>query len=73
MENGKCNNCDSDQVYRSLNGIISGNKLVFVRHLSRITSRSDKMTYICTNCGYYKNYIVDKEILQKITGKWEKV
>ena len=73
MKNGKCNNCNSDQIFRSLNGIISGDKLVFVRHLSRVAPGTDKMTFICTKCGYYENYIVDTEILNKIPEKWEKV
>lgn len=73
MQNGKCLNCGSNQVFKSVNGIISGDKQVYVRHLSRFTPGSDKITYICTNCGYYANFIPDKSILNKITEKWEKV
>jgi predicted RNA-binding Zn-ribbon protein involved in translation (DUF1610 family) len=73
MKNGKCKNCGSEEIYRSVNGIISGDKQVYVRNLSVFSSGTNKMTYICANCGYYENYIQDTEILNKITRKWEKV
>lgn len=72
MKNGKCNNCGSAEIYRSVNGIISGDKQVFVRNLSILSSGTNRMTYICTSCGYYENYIEDAEILNKIARKWEK-
>ncbi len=73
MKNGICINCGSQEVFKSINGIISGDKHVFVRNLSKLTSRTNKMTYICTACGYYQNHIIDQDILNKVKAKWEKV
>ena len=73
MLNGQCPRCNSGAVYRRKNGIISGDKHIYVTGLGFSSSRSDKMTYVCTACGYYENYIIDKSICGKITAKWEKV
>lgn len=72
MSNGRCPRCDSSAVYKKRNGIISGDKHVFVRGLGFLTPRTDRMTYLCTDCGYYENHILDKDILQDVTQKWEK-
>lgn len=30
-------------------------------------------TYLCTDCGYFENYVTDNDWLQKIkAGRWEK-
>jgi len=30
-------------------------------------------TYLCTDCGYFENYVTDNDYLQKIKdGRWEK-
>ncbi len=73
MENGICKNCNSQNIYKSVNGIISGDKQVYVRNLSIFSSGTNKITFVCTDCGYYENYLEDKEILKKIASKWEKV
>jgi len=54
------------------NGIISGDKHVFVRGLSLLTPRSDRITYLCADCGYYENHIIDKDILAGVREKWDK-
>ncbi|RLB23368.1 MAG: hypothetical protein DRG71_06115 [Deltaproteobacteria bacterium] len=73
MINGQCPRCKKNTVYRRKNGIISGDKHIFVKGLGLMTPRTDKMTYLCTTCGYYENYVVDKAILGKVASKWEKV
>ncbi len=73
MLNGQCPRCRSRSVYRSRNGVISGDKHIFVRGLGFSSPRSDRMTYVCTACGYYENYISDKAVCRKIASKWEKV
>ncbi len=73
MDNGKCISCGSDQVYRSLNGIVTNGKYIYVRNIRKLTPRSDRMTYICAQCGYYQDHIIDNTILNQITKKWEKV
>jgi DNA-directed RNA polymerase subunit RPC12/RpoP len=73
MSNKRCPRCDSQSFYKMRNGIISGDKHVFVRGLGLLTPRTDRMTYLCADCGYYENYIIDKDILLGVTRKWEKV
>ncbi len=73
MLNGQCPRCRSRSVYRRKNGIVSGAKHIFVTGLGFTTPRSDKLTCVCTNCGYYENYVADKAILAKVAAKWEKV
>ncbi|HOO72031.1 MAG TPA: hypothetical protein PK926_09735 [Spirochaetota bacterium] len=72
MHKGTCVRCGSDQVYKSLNGIISGEKYVYVRNLTRFTPRSSTMTYLCATCGYYENYITDEKVLAGVRLNWEK-
>jgi len=55
-----------------LNGIISGEKYVYVRNLTRFTPRSSTMTYLCATCGYYENYITDEKVLAGVRLNWEK-
>lgn len=33
MQSGKCIKCDSEQVFKSVNGIVSGEKMVYVRDI----------------------------------------
>lgn len=72
MQNGQCPRCKSTQVYKKMNGIVSGDKCVYVKGLSMLTSPSDRLTFLCSQCGYYEDHIVDPEVLQKIKEKWEK-
>ena len=71
MKNGKCPRCDSSEIYHKINGIISGNKKIYVR-VSILSPETGKVTYVCSSCGYYENYICDKNILSKIKEKWDK-
>jgi hypothetical protein len=43
-----------------------------------MNSTSDWVTYLCTNCGYFENFITKREWLDKITAdpqgmRWKKV
>lgn len=73
MLNGKCPCCNSTEVYKKNNGITSGDKYIYVHGLSMLTPRTQKMTFVCTQCGLYENYILDEAILKKVKDKWEKV
>ncbi len=73
MQKGQCPRCNSTEVYKKINGIISGNKKLYVIGLSMLTSPSDHLTLLCSKCGYYEDYIVDTDVLQKVRDKWDKV
>ena len=72
MRNGKCARCGSKEIYHKVNGIVSGDKKIYVR-ISILSPATDKETYICSSCGYYENYILDKNILNKLKENWIKV
>jgi hypothetical protein len=42
-------------------------------HTSMITKISPLACYICTNCGYFENYLVDPNKLADVAQKWKKV
>ena len=46
--------------------------VVFV-HTSSMTMPSSAIAYICTSCGYFENYITDKNKLSEVTAKCQKV
>ena len=77
MKNGKCPKCNSQSVYTKRNGIVRvvtdppcG---VYVEGLSRINFPTDIDVYICTDCGYFEEFVIDKAKLSKIKGKWDKI
>lgn len=72
MKSGKCPRCNGTDVYHKINGVISGDKKIYVR-ISMLSPATDKETFVCSSCGYYENYIIDKSILNKVKEKWAKV
>ena len=72
MKSGKCPKCNSNNVFKKKNGVISESKHIYVRGLTTFTPRSDRISYVCAVCGYYENYILDSDVLSKIPGKWDK-
>ena len=75
MLNGRCPRCNSQTVYKKVNGVVtSAGKNIYVRGTSTFgTPRTDRMTLVCTTCGLYENYITDKATLAKVAEKWDKV
>jgi len=73
MRNGRCPRGNSRAVYKMTNGIISGDKHVYVRGLDFSSPKTDRLAYLCSTCGYHEYYLTDENILQKVTQKWEKV
>lgn len=76
MKNGQCPKCSSMSVYKKHNGIVrvvtnppSG---VYIEGLSKIIFPTDIDVHICTDCGYFEEYVTDKTKLILITEKWEK-
>jgi len=75
MKNGQCPKCNSSNVFKMQNGIYWGNGyLRFVGSRPLMNTNCD--SYVCIDCGYFENYIVDREILQKVPNMkkgWTKV
>lgn len=70
MKSGICPKCNSPKVYfkpYALDKITLDGKAV------------EYVNYVCTACGYFETYITDKEALEKIAvraeklGDWKKI
>ena len=83
MRGGKCPKCASNNVYRSHNpavggGIGWGDNPEYMRIKAKWGSDSIKKweTFLCADCGYYENYVIDREILDGIIAgldDWVKI
>lgn len=75
MKDGKCPKCNSSKVFKNTNGLVMGghrNTLeIYTAGGSSKGAACDN--YICTNCGYFENYIVAADILNEVNEKWSKV
>lgn len=72
----KCPKCGSDNVFMRQHGI-GGSANLLVAIGTFMTSTTDWMTYLCTDCGYFENYLTKKDWLAKIQtepqkGNWQK-
>jgi hypothetical protein len=66
MKNGKCPKCGASSVYTR--------QYKLSEILGNVAGRlGEKDDYVCTDCGYYEEYIVDKGALQKVKEKWKRV
>ena len=74
MKNGTCPKCGSATVYSKTEGLkyAVAKGVVFV-HTSFMTMPSSAVSYICTTCGYFENYIADKNKLAEVAENWQKV
>ena len=64
MKNGKCPKCDSSNVYF---------KPYALDVVTLDGKRVEYVDYVCTDCGYFETYITDKEALNKIPRRSEKL
>ena len=73
MKNGKCPKCGSTNVFASDNGAGPGFSL-HMRTGQHSLQTTDKWeTYICTDCGFFENYVLDKDKLSKIAADPAKI
>lgn len=64
MKNGICSKCNSSNVYfkpYALDKVTLDDKSV------------EYTDYVCTDCGYFETYITDKDALNKIPVRAEKL
>ncbi len=78
MKNGQCPNCGSTNIYRNPNGVDYGGDTYQIElwvgsEDDRSALQSDFISQICADCGYFENYITDKDILKEIQKEWHKV
>ena len=86
MRDGECPKCGKRNVYRchvpGQGGGISSSgdnsRMLHVRDVYRWEYTANWETFLCLECGYYENYLLDKALLTKITANpqqsaWKKV
>ena len=69
MKNGICPKCDSKEIYRLGKRRTSG---ISVMNISAMR-RALLYNYVCVSCGCIEIYVIDKEDLEVIAKKGEKV
>ncbi|MBM4241194.1 MAG: hypothetical protein FJ150_05985 [Euryarchaeota archaeon] len=75
MKDGKCPKCGSENVYTHDTGISYDEDEIYI-YLDGTICEYD--SYICTECGYFENYIREKDIrgvnvFEKVAQEWDKV
>jgi predicted nucleic-acid-binding Zn-ribbon protein len=73
MRNGKCPTCGGTNVYSKAGGVgVSDDKVIHV-YTGMISRAVPYVSFVCTSCGYFENYIADKGKLQEVEKTWQKV
>lgn len=72
MRNGHCPKCNSETVYSQSGGIFFYTNALHVR-TSSLEQGVPFISYICTTCGYFENFVVDQQKLAAVAQKWQKV
>lgn len=73
MKNGQCPKCGSKEVYSGANvplksGPFAGNAIPI-----GLTSMAALDNYVCVTCGLVESYISDKDKLDDVAERWDKV
>ncbi|MDD3628036.1 MAG: hypothetical protein PHV06_12050 [bacterium] len=75
MKKGICPKCGAETVYSKNDGIkysvMQG--VVIVKTNTILNIPSSAISYVCTTCGYFENYITDKNKLSAVAKEWKKV
>ena len=70
MRDGQCPKCNSKTVYSKQGGVGSTHIHVYTGILSVPV---EILSFVCTTCGYFENYIADENKLADVAQKWDKV
>ena len=76
MKSGKCPKCNSSNVYQQSDGIRPREDWVMLSsHWGKmpVLNPTKIDTYLCVDCGYFENYVPDKDNLSKAAKIWDKV
>jgi len=73
MKSGQCPKCNNPTVYKKTEGIAFGDGRNIKVYTSAVTMPVPTEDYVCTTCGYFERYVMDKEKLQAVTETWEKI
>jgi hypothetical protein len=74
MKNGLCPKCGTASVFSKPDGVkFSAMQGVAFVHTGGSTRATPAMSYVCTNCGYFENYLLDPAKLAQVAQTWEPV
>ena len=73
LRSGHCPQCGSATVYTHANGIVPGGRDREYLNQDGYYIPTDIVSFLCTTCGYYENYVADRQKLADISQKWQKV
>ncbi len=76
MNNNKCPKCGSSDIYKQRDGVRPREEWVMLdSYWGKLQVRNPVVvdTYLCIQCGYFENYVADKDKLPKAAQMWEKV
>lgn len=73
MRNGICPKCNSTEIYKKVKGISQGGSGGCASiYTSWITTPTDLESFICTFCGFFESYVIDRNKLNEVAENWEK-
>jgi len=69
----QCPKCDSQEIYISQDGGGVGSGLsLFVLSDHAMRPTHDWVTHLCSTCGYFENFVLNKEFIEVIVNAPEK-
>jgi hypothetical protein len=69
MKNGKGPKCGSATVYSLTNGLVPGGRNREYVQFGGFYFPVDVLSFVCTTCGYYDNYVADQKKLSEVMEK----
>lgn len=73
MRNGVCRACGSQTVYSKTYGVKIGEVQGVYVQTSMMTMAVPYVSFVCSSCGYFENYIAEPKKLAEVAAKWTKV
>lgn len=79
MKNGHCPNCDSPEIYATVDGGGIGDGFsIHVRYDESMSPTREWQTFLCATCGYFENYLLDETKIARIVDDpqkagWKKI
>jgi DNA-directed RNA polymerase subunit RPC12/RpoP len=67
MKNGKCPRCNSNQVFKKKANNYRAYLAISLFNATRL------MDYACVECGYIESYVDERNKLESIEKRWERV
>jgi predicted RNA-binding Zn-ribbon protein involved in translation (DUF1610 family) len=69
MKNRQCPNCGSTDIYVSqAGGGVGGGFQIYVRNGEAMKPTRDWETHLCASCGYFENFILNRDLLDNIVN-----